>query len=338
MPTTTNNGWTTPADTDLVKDGAAAIRTLGNAIDATLGVYSASGADNKNVIINGAFDIWQRGTSSSSSGYLADRWYSALISGTGTFAQETTVKPSNSIYSQKFTASATAQPGIYQAIETLNAVRFAGQTVTVSGKVAASTSVGVTIDVQHSSSTDNSVTGTWTSISPSSGGTATPTSTTFVSISGTYAIPSTARTLRVRVFTTSTIANGVVVYFGECQLEQSATATGFARSANTVAGEYSACQRYYNLNLNCSGWSNTTTQVAFSVPTATLMRSAPSATLINGTSGAIDPGQAFRNITSISATEGANIGGAQLTCIISTTTGSKVHSGMGNVFAWSAEL
>jgi len=36
MPTTSNFGWTTPADTDLVKDGAAAIRTLGNGVDASL--------------------------------------------------------------------------------------------------------------------------------------------------------------------------------------------------------------------------------------------------------------------------------------------------------------
>ena len=36
MPTTSNFGWNTPADTDLVKDGAAAIRTLGNNIDASL--------------------------------------------------------------------------------------------------------------------------------------------------------------------------------------------------------------------------------------------------------------------------------------------------------------
>ena len=36
MPTTTNYGWTTPADTDLVKDGASAIRTLGSSIDTTL--------------------------------------------------------------------------------------------------------------------------------------------------------------------------------------------------------------------------------------------------------------------------------------------------------------
>jgi hypothetical protein len=33
MPSTTNFNWTTPADTDLVKDGASAIRTLGNSID-----------------------------------------------------------------------------------------------------------------------------------------------------------------------------------------------------------------------------------------------------------------------------------------------------------------
>lgn len=36
MPTTANYSWPTPADTDLVKDGAEAIRDLGNAIDSTV--------------------------------------------------------------------------------------------------------------------------------------------------------------------------------------------------------------------------------------------------------------------------------------------------------------
>lgn len=36
MPSTTNFSWTTPADTDLVKDGAAAIRTLGGNIDTSM--------------------------------------------------------------------------------------------------------------------------------------------------------------------------------------------------------------------------------------------------------------------------------------------------------------
>jgi hypothetical protein len=35
MATTTNYGWTTPNDTYLVKDGAAAIRTLGSSVDTT---------------------------------------------------------------------------------------------------------------------------------------------------------------------------------------------------------------------------------------------------------------------------------------------------------------
>ena len=36
MATTTNFGWVTPDDTSLVKDGAAAIRTLGQAIDTSM--------------------------------------------------------------------------------------------------------------------------------------------------------------------------------------------------------------------------------------------------------------------------------------------------------------
>lgn len=42
MATTSNYSWTTPDDTDLVKDGASAIRTLGSAIDTT--VFTNAGA------------------------------------------------------------------------------------------------------------------------------------------------------------------------------------------------------------------------------------------------------------------------------------------------------
>jgi hypothetical protein len=42
MGTTTNNGWTYPESTDLVKDGATAIETLATNIDTTLGVYAPS--------------------------------------------------------------------------------------------------------------------------------------------------------------------------------------------------------------------------------------------------------------------------------------------------------
>lgn len=49
MATTTNYGWTTPNDTDLVKDGASAIRTLGTAIDTTV-FNNASAAIAKTIV------------------------------------------------------------------------------------------------------------------------------------------------------------------------------------------------------------------------------------------------------------------------------------------------
>jgi hypothetical protein len=55
MPTTTNYGWTTPADTDLVKDGASAIRTLGTAIDTT--VFTNAGNAIQKSIVDAKGDI-----------------------------------------------------------------------------------------------------------------------------------------------------------------------------------------------------------------------------------------------------------------------------------------
>ena len=55
MATTTNYSWTTPDDTALVKDGAAAIRSLGTAIDTT--VFTNAGAAINKTIIDAAGDL-----------------------------------------------------------------------------------------------------------------------------------------------------------------------------------------------------------------------------------------------------------------------------------------
>jgi hypothetical protein len=55
MATTTNYSWTTPNDTDLVKDGAAAIRSLGTAIDST--VFTNAGAAINKTIIDAKGDL-----------------------------------------------------------------------------------------------------------------------------------------------------------------------------------------------------------------------------------------------------------------------------------------
>lgn len=55
MATTTNYSWTTPDDTSLVKDGAAAIRSLGTAIDTT--VFNNAGAAIAKTLIDAKGDL-----------------------------------------------------------------------------------------------------------------------------------------------------------------------------------------------------------------------------------------------------------------------------------------
>jgi hypothetical protein len=55
MATTTNYSWSTPDDTALVKDGAAAIRSLGTAIDST--VFTNAGASIAKTIVDAKGDI-----------------------------------------------------------------------------------------------------------------------------------------------------------------------------------------------------------------------------------------------------------------------------------------
>ena len=55
MATTTNYSWTTPDDTALVKDGAAAIRSLGTAIDST--VFTNAGAAVAKAIVDAKGDL-----------------------------------------------------------------------------------------------------------------------------------------------------------------------------------------------------------------------------------------------------------------------------------------
>jgi len=72
-------------------------------------IGSQTALSNKNQIINGNFQVWQRGTSSSSSGYgTADRWRLNLSGGTATASQGT------------FTDGQTAVPGNPQFYMALN--------------------------------------------------------------------------------------------------------------------------------------------------------------------------------------------------------------------------
>jgi hypothetical protein len=75
--TTPNYGWTVPTSSDLVKNGATAIETLGDSVDDSLW-NSGFGQAGKNKIINGDFAINQRNfttTTASGNGFIADRMF-----------------------------------------------------------------------------------------------------------------------------------------------------------------------------------------------------------------------------------------------------------------------
>jgi len=99
-------------------------------------VYDSGALSNRNLIINGAFQCWQRGTSSTTHGYgSADRWYH-YTTGTGfTFAQSTDA-PDGFTYSLTTTGTPADEYNITQGIELPAAneagVLFNGQTITVS--------------------------------------------------------------------------------------------------------------------------------------------------------------------------------------------------------------
>ena len=324
MATTTPNfGWSVPTSSDLVKNGATAIETLGDSVDASLWNVT-KGQAGKNVLINGLLDIWQRGTTATvtASAYNAqDRWYN-YASTSSTFARETSVIPTGCTYSCKVTVGASAAAvQSEQAIETLNAAPYAGSTMTFSGHFQSSATPTITFVVYHSSSVDVAVGGSWTAITATSGGSGTAGASSFTRISGVYAIPSTAKSIKV-LWYSSSIASAGVLYWGGMQFEAGSIATQVSRNAATIQGELAACQRYYYRQTATQSFSNmgfgmasSTTQVFFQIKTPVSLRSTTSgaieystlavydtAAVTTVTALAITGSQSSSNIVTVTAT------------------------------------
>jgi hypothetical protein len=247
--------------------------------------YQGSQAAGKNILINGGFDIWQRGTSSATSGAYttADRWY--MNAASTTFSQETTTVPTGVRYALKALTSGTTTVQFRQAIETLNAIQFAGKTVVLSGEYQASTTTTIQTKLFYSTSVDVSVTGSWTEITATTGGTVSAVNGSYTKSSSVFAVPSTAKSLMV-LFDTGSVASAVSLYYGKIQLELGSVATEFERTGGTIQGELAACQRYYfrqnwagetGYGIFGSGSAYSTTQAACIVVFPTPMRVRPTA-------------------------------------------------------------
>jgi hypothetical protein len=215
----------------------------------------------KNVVINGNFDIWQRGTSfSNSTGYSVDR-FTQTIAASGssvTVTRETTVPNPNSIYSVKYAQVGAATSVVEYAArywpETQDAMRLAGKTVTLSfwyrsnktGTHGARMSNGLQTGGADAAFGFNIVAAnTWQYISW----------TTSVPYGGITAI-TTAPNAGVGILDIGFRVGGAGVGFtalsdgdyfqlSQVQLEIGSVATPFSRAGGSIGGELALCQRYY---------------------------------------------------------------------------------------------
>jgi hypothetical protein len=246
--------------------------------------YNPSQAAAKNILINGEMSCWQRGTSFSVVAfdyrYTADRWLT-FNGAACTISQETSTVPSGSQYALKVTGGAsTSGYEMWQVIETANAIGLAGQTATLSAYATGTTGSTCTVTLDYSTGTDTASTGSWTAISPASSAT-TLTSGTFSRITTTVSVPSTAKSLRVRI-SSSSLTSGQFQIYGKAQLELGSVPTTFTRAGGTIQGELAACKYYfrrYGGNSNFEGFgiaqATSTTNASMFMLFETGMRATP---------------------------------------------------------------
>jgi hypothetical protein len=262
----------------------------------------------KNPVINGNFDIWQRGTSFAAAvdtAFCADRWQTTRAGTTVnlTATQDTSVPNRNAQYSLKFqqvTSGATSlvQYAARQLIENSNILPLLGKAATLSFwyksnktgshgyRVLGNYNTGGT---DQASTFTVSVADTWEY--------KTIAITAFSAVSAVSASPTATGALvdigfRVNGQGFTTLSTNDYFQISQVQLEQGSYATTFSRAGGTIQGELAACQRYYWRNAGDTSsatgafmpmifyTANSTTGLVSSIQYPVKMRAIPS--LANG--------------------------------------------------------
>jgi hypothetical protein len=233
-----------------------------NSTNGTINLLTSSTlsyAAGKNNVYNGAFDIWQRGTSIATTGsYTADRWFAFTDStGSRTVSRQSTSDTTNLAtiqYCARFqrTAGDTSASRLLlgQSLETIMSIPYAGKTVTISYYARR----GANYSSASNSFNLTFVTGTGTDQFVFSGytgqvGTDYPVTltTTWQRFTQTVTIPSNATEIGFYFGYTPSGTAGAADYFEitGVQMELGSTATTFSRAGGSVPAELALCQRYY---------------------------------------------------------------------------------------------
>jgi hypothetical protein len=262
-----------------------------------MSVNSVNGAAfplSPNAIINGGFDIWQRGTTftnPANASFVADRW---SVNHDGSGATRAVSQQAITLgdipglinepaFALRYSVTAAGSGNNYQSIQTRieDVKTFAGKTVTLSfyAKASSEFSMENISFWQNFGSGGSSLTNVIGSVGNIG--------TSWARYSVTVNIPSiSGKTIGSGSFLGPELyfplASNVTVDFYGFQLEAGLVATPFRRNANSLQGELAACQRYYWRASDTSvqatlgqGTMYSTTQALTTVQLPVTMRTAP---------------------------------------------------------------
>jgi hypothetical protein len=296
-----------------------------NDLSGTVNLLSSSQyAAGKNKIINGNFDIWQRGTSfaaAASASYSADRW-KTVLNGTGpniTISRDTSVPSVASQYSIKIQQLSTSftsvtEFAISQLIETTNALTLFGKSVTLSFWYKSNLTGSHYVRFYTGGQTGG--TDTAVAFTVNAADTWEYKTITTTAFSGVTAIITSPTAMGAQLDigrrtylggTSTTIAANDYFQISQMQLEAGSVATAFQTATGTLQGELAACQRYYQKSYDQAtapgsavvlGWvdiivgTNTTSTLRANVRFPVQMRGLPTMTLYDslGASGKVFKG------------------------------------------------
>jgi hypothetical protein len=328
--TTTNYGFDVPTSSDLVKNGATQIALLGQDLDTFL-----FRPFTRNAVINGSFDIWQRGTSFTAATveYTADRWMKNATAGY-TFSRQTSALTGIQYcarYQRNSGGTNTTKQEVFESLETADSLRFAGQTVTLSFYARAGANYSATSNLFtgrlfYGTGTDQNVLTGFTGVTSLITSDVTLT-TSWQRFTASVAVPSAATQLAVGFQYTPTGTASTNDYFEVTgvQLEVGNQVSPFIRAAGgLVQQELAACQRYYyrvggtaSYEYFAFGVSYNTTNGVYLLPYKSTLRTNPSA-VEYASLELNDPGTGTSAVTSVTID---NSGSNQMSLNVAVASG-----------------
>lgn len=314
--------------------------------DGTAWAVLAPIAGGRNVVINGAMDIYQRG-SISAAGYALDRWYFTTY-GTSwnslSVTQQTSGAPTNFRYYMRVAAGSATSTNISfgQSLETHNVIKLAGKVVNLSFyyRVNTNFSTAFTVTPVYTTGTDANISTVPNGTAIGSSQTVTNT-TAWTRFSYSFTVPSNATSFAIQFWNNGNTVSTASLDITGVQLEAGAIATPFEFEDAQVT--LAKCQRYY---FRFNGSKYFTTAIATdasnaqaTVPLPVSMRIPPVVSI--NTLRVFDGVGGIASITS--ASDGSSTENSAHTYFVSSgmtqyRTYFIIHNGASSFLAYSAEL